>query len=103
MNSQLEDFANSIVSAKTSQDAWTISTALFESFGFVGSMYGVRELERTPRVGNMRFSDGLAEWEASYKANKDYQRDPLLIYAPKLPNIFFTGVAFLDDHPYLEE
>lgn len=36
-------------------------------------------------------------------AHKDYERDPLFIYAPNMPVTFFTGAAFVEDYPYLQK
>ncbi|WP_084177023.1 LuxR family transcriptional regulator [Labrenzia sp. DG1229] len=103
MISRLEDFSNSVLGAEDPLAVWNIATSFFESFGFIGSMYGIRHLHTTPNEKNIRFSSALSDWKASYMAHKDYERDPLFIYAPQLPSVFFTGVNFLEDHPYLRE
>lgn len=103
MISRLEEFSNSVLGAEDPLEVWKIATNFFESFGFVGSMYGIRQLGFIPNENNIRISNHLTAWKEAYMAHKDYERDPLFIYAPQLPSVFYTGASFLEDYPYLQE
>ena len=103
MISRLEEFSNSVLGAEDPLEVWKIATNFFESFGFVGSMYGIRQLGFVPNENNIRISNHLTAWKEAYMAHKDYERDPLFIYAPQLPSVFYTGASFLADYPYLQE
>ena len=101
MDLRLEDFANTVLNSTDAATAWTVTTRFFDGFGFEGSVYGQRRLGVTPKADDIRFSARIQGWQAAYLAHKDYERDPLFIYAPQMPSIFFTGASFLDDYPYL--
>ncbi|WP_305987651.1 LuxR family transcriptional regulator [Roseibium sp. MMSF_3544] len=98
---KLEQFADQVLSASSPQSAWNKTVSFFESFGFKGAIYGQRQRDVVPTVNDIWFSDRLADWKAAYFEQKDYERDPLFIYAPNLPSQFMTGIHFLPDHAYL--
>ena len=102
MEKNLLDFAERILNAGTQVDAWSQTTQFFEGFGFLGCVHGRRVDGRTPSSKDIRFSNRLLGWQDAYMAHKDYERDPLFIYAPDMPITFFTGAAFLEDYPYLQ-
>lgn len=100
---KLEQFADKILSANSPQEAWEKTISFFESFGFKGAVYGQRRRNVVPTANDIWFSNQLTEWKAAYFKQKDYERDPLFIYAPNLPSQFMTGIHFLPDHAYLTE
>ncbi|MEM0947973.1 MAG: LuxR C-terminal-related transcriptional regulator [Pseudomonadota bacterium] len=84
-------------------EAWVATTEFMENFGFSGCVYGRRVLDRTPTEDDIRFSNQMLGWRDAYMEHKDYERDPLFIYAPDMPVTFFTGAAFVEDYPYLQQ
>ena len=102
MERRLEEFATKVLGGSSPDEAWEYTTDYFGTFGFRGAVYGQRYLDRTPTERDIAFTTGLSAWKAEYFRNKDYERDPLFVYAPKLPDTFFTGLAFLSRYPYLQ-
>lgn len=102
MDHRFLDFSQNVLYDADPLSVWKKTTSFMEQFGFIGCVYGRRFLNQTPSTNDIRFSNTLLGWQEAYMAHKDYERDPLFIYAPDMPPTFFTGAAFLEDYPYLE-
>ncbi|MEM6638072.1 MAG: LuxR C-terminal-related transcriptional regulator [Pseudomonadota bacterium] len=96
------DFSQDVLDAQGPVAVWEKTTRFMEQFGFLGCVYGRRILNQTPTTRDIRFSNKLLGWQEAYMTHRDYERDPLFIYAPEMPPTFFTGSAFLEDYPYLQ-